>query len=100
MDTNFKKPPESRDLGSGTRGVQKPGAADPTDRAAWVKKAGCSDRLNSSDWSRELVDLMSAISRLPEVREARVREIKERIHSGVYAVDPRKVAESILKNLC
>lgn len=99
MDIKFKKPPENQDLGRSTRGVQKPGAADPTDQTARLIKAACPDRLNISDWSKELVELMSAISRLPEVREARVREIKESIHSGVYAVDPRKVAESILKDL-
>jgi flagellar biosynthesis anti-sigma factor FlgM len=87
MDITFNKPPESQDLGRSTRGIQKPGTADLT------------GRLNVTAWSKELVDLMSEISRLPEVRETRVREIKESIHSGVYAVDPRKIAEAIVKNL-
>jgi flagellar biosynthesis anti-sigma factor FlgM len=48
---------------------------------------------------KEIADIMSAVEKLPDIREAKVREIRESIDSGVYAVNPRKVAESILKNL-
>ena len=51
------------------------------------------------DWSKEVADIMSAVSALPEIREARVREIEEKIYCGAYIVDPRKVAEAILKNI-
>ncbi len=48
---------------------------------------------------KEIADIMSAVDKLPEIREAKVREIRESIDRGAYTVDPRKVAESILKNL-
>jgi flagellar biosynthesis anti-sigma factor FlgM len=42
---------------------------------------------------------MSAVNQLPEVREAKVREIKQRVDAGTYTVDPRRVAEKILKEI-
>jgi len=99
MEIKFNKPPKSQGPVRSTQGVQKPGTTDQTDRSNQIKKGALPDRRNISDWNEEIADIISRVSLLPEVREARVREIKESIHSGVYAVDPRKVAESILKNL-
>jgi len=42
---------------------------------------------------------MSAVNGLPDVREARVQEIKKSVDAGTYTVDPRKVAEKMLKYL-
>jgi len=40
--------------------------------------------------------ILDAINQLPDVREAKVRDIRRRIETGVYDVDSRKVAEKIL----
>jgi flagellar biosynthesis anti-sigma factor FlgM len=98
MDINFDKPPKRRGPVPGTQDLRKPGTADPPDQAAHEKKDAFSGRWNISGWSEEIADIMSTVSLLPEVREAKVREIKANIYSGAYAVDPRKVAEAILKN--
>jgi negative regulator of flagellin synthesis FlgM len=99
MDINFDKPPKRRGPALNTRGLRKPGTADPMDQAAQVKKGALPDRLNISGQGEEVADIISEVSLLPEVREAKVRELKANIYSGVYAVDPRKVAEAILKNI-
>jgi flagellar biosynthesis anti-sigma factor FlgM len=99
MDINFDKPPKSQSPIRSNQGAQKPGTADPMDQTAQVKKAALPDRGNISDRSKEIADIIYTVSLLPEVREAKVREIKANIYTGDYAVDPRKVAESILKNL-
>jgi flagellar biosynthesis anti-sigma factor FlgM len=97
MNINFDKPPKSQGPVRNNEGVRKPGTADAMDQVTRVKKAALPGRRNISVWSKEIADIMSSVSRLPEVREAKVREIKANIYSGVYAVDPRKVAEAILK---
>jgi flagellar biosynthesis anti-sigma factor FlgM len=53
----------------------------------------------ASGRSKEVSDLVAAISLLPEVREAKVRELKKAVDSGTYQVDPGKVAECILKEV-
>jgi flagellar biosynthesis anti-sigma factor FlgM len=42
---------------------------------------------------------MRAINQLPEVRDAKVRKIKMSVDAGTYIVDPRKVAEKMMKYL-
>jgi flagellar biosynthesis anti-sigma factor FlgM len=49
--------------------------------------------------AQKIADVMSAVSLLPDVREARVREIKRAVDAGAYIVDPWRIAESMLKNV-
>lgn len=103
MNINSNRPPESQASGcSGARNlqnIQKPAGAEQTDDAGPARNAAPSVRVDISDRSKEIADLMSAIDRLPEVRESKVREIQQRIDAGTYTVDARKVAEAILKHL-
>ncbi len=58
------------------------------------------DRLDISGRSKKIADITAALDRFPETRDDRAQEIKQRLDAGTYSVDPRKVAESILKSLC
>ena len=100
MKIYSNKPPESQGPNRSAQNVQKPAAADQKDQAGPVKKAGLADRVDISGWSKEIADIMSAVNGLPDVREARVQEIKKSVDAGTYTVDPRKVAEKMLKYLC
>jgi flagellar biosynthesis anti-sigma factor FlgM len=46
---------------------------------------------------REIAGIMAAINLLPDVRYNKVREIKRRIETGTYTVDPCKVAEKMIE---
>jgi anti-sigma28 factor (negative regulator of flagellin synthesis) len=41
-------------------------------------------------------EILARIGLLPEVREARVREIQFLIDTGLYTIDPRRIAERML----
>lgn len=55
--------------------------------------------MDISGKSREIADIMAAINQLPDVRDARVQEIKQSVEAGTYTVDPRKIAERMIKGL-
>ncbi len=96
------KPPESQGpnrSAQNVQNIQKQAGVEQKDKAAASKPAGTEDRVNISDRSKEVADLMASVNRLPEVREAKVQDIKQRVDAGTYTVDPQKVAESILKNI-
>lgn len=88
--------------------LQRSAAADGKERAAPAEKghapqkagqAAPTDRINISSRTREIADLMASIEKLPDVREDKVREIREAIAAGNYTVDARAVAEKILKEI-
>jgi flagellar biosynthesis anti-sigma factor FlgM len=99
MKIYSNQPPESPGQNRGAQNVQKPAAAEPREQAAQVKKPAPADRVDMSGWNKEVADIMSAVNQLPEVREARVRDIKQRIDAGIYTVDPLRIAERILKDI-
>jgi len=99
MKLYSNKPPENQGPNRSARNVQKPAAADQMDPAGPMKKTGIADRVDISGWSKEIADIMTAVNRLPDVREARVQAIKKCVDAGTYTVDPRKVAEKMLKYL-
>jgi len=99
MKSYSNKPPESQDPNCGAQNVQKPVAAEPREQAAQEGKPAPADRVDTPGWSKEVADLMSAINQLPDIREARVQDIKQRVYAGAYTIDPLKIAERILKNI-
>jgi len=98
MKIESNKPPEgpAARIAQNVRNAQGPAAPDKT---ASTAKTGPADKVDISGKSRELADITAAVAQLPEVRDARVLEIKKAVDSGSYTVDPRKVAEKILKDL-
>jgi negative regulator of flagellin synthesis FlgM len=79
--------------------IQKPPAAEQTDKAANVKNTTPADTVNISSKSKQIADIMSAINQLPDVRDSKVEEIKKNVDAGTYTVDPYKVAANILKEI-
>ncbi len=98
---NIYKPPESQVPNRSTQNEQKGQkitGAEQKEKAAQLKNATPADLVDILGRSKEIADIMSYANRLPEVRERKVQEIKQRVDAGTYTVDPRKVAESILKS--
>jgi negative regulator of flagellin synthesis FlgM len=55
------------------------------------------DSVSLSDSALSLSRASKAVSEAPDVREARVAELKAAIASGTYSVDSRSLARSILR---
>jgi negative regulator of flagellin synthesis FlgM len=72
---------------------------DTQEKAVETKKTGTADKVDISGKSRKITDIMAAINQLPDVRDARVQEIKQSVEAGTYTVDPRKIAEKMIKGL-
>ncbi len=102
MNIKSNKPPENR---ASHRNARNPagnmtGNSEQGEEKAQSKNTAPLDRMDISGRSKKIADITAALDRFPETRDARVQEIKQRVDAGTYSVDPRKVAESILKSLC
>jgi len=89
--------PENVGQSRGAKTTQKTTGSDPKKTTADVKNAA--DTVAISNKSKEIADIMSAVNELPDVREARVNEIKQSVDAGTYTVDPRKIAANIIKEI-
>jgi flagellar biosynthesis anti-sigma factor FlgM len=47
----------------------------------------------------DIEKLLAAINKFPDVREAKIREIKQRLHTGSYSIDSRAIVEKMLQDL-
>ena len=56
------------------------------------------DTVELSSASREAVQIRSILEQIPAVRAELVQGLKEKIESGEYQVDSRKVAEKLILN--
>jgi flagellar biosynthesis anti-sigma factor FlgM len=102
MKIDPNKPPESqapKRSAQNAQNVQKAAGAEQKEKTAQVKNPAPADRVDISGRSKDVADIRSALQQIPETRDARVQEIKQSIDAGTYTVDPRKVAESILKSI-
>lgn len=64
-----------------------------------VKKAGSvmgSDKVTLSTEGREIQAIRQKIAESPEIREAKVAELREAIKSGTYNVSGEEIAEKML----
>lgn len=55
------------------------------------------EKVNLSTTARDIQQLQEAIRQLPEIREDKVQELKNRIDAGKYNVNGAKVAESMVR---
>jgi negative regulator of flagellin synthesis FlgM len=99
MKIHSDKPLENQGVNSSAKNVQKPASTVPAAKADQAMNTGPTDKVDISGRSKEIADLMSAISKIPDVRDQKVQDIKQAVESGAYAVDPRKIAEKLLKEL-
>lgn len=82
-------------------GVYKKQGIQPSkaERAEGVKGAKGLDKIELSTKAQDFQVALKALGKVPEVREARVAELKARIASGQYSVDAGEVADSIVESL-
>jgi len=102
MNISSHKPPESQGPNLSTQSaqnVQKKTIVDQKDKSAQVVSSQAADRVNISGQSKDIADIVSAVNELPDVRNDKVQALKQRVDAGTYSVDPKKVAESIIKSL-
>lgn len=57
------------------------------------------DEVDLSDRAGEVARAKQAYDQLPQTRESRVAELRERIQSGAYRLDDDQVAEAILRGV-
>jgi len=56
------------------------------------------DSITISQKSREVQKAMKVVEQLPDVREGKVKELKESIENGSYNVKGEAIAESMIKH--
>jgi flagellar biosynthesis anti-sigma factor FlgM len=56
------------------------------------------DEVSLSDKAREIARIREALGEAPDMRLDKVADIKRRVDDGSYSVDPRKVADCIIKD--
>ncbi len=59
------------------------------------KPAG--DQIEISNQARELNKYCAVLKSLPEVREEKVQDLKQRIKNGSYQPSPEKIADGMIK---
>lgn len=52
--------------------------------------------MNLSTKAKDIQQLRDAINRLPDIREDKVRELKEQVERGMYDVNGQKIAEKMV----
>lgn len=60
-------------------------------------RTGQVDRLELSPDAQRIAKLVQSANALPEIRQERVAELSRAIRRGVYEVEPRALARSILE---
>lgn len=89
-----------KDVLSAVRGYEKP-EAEGADRAERKERPGkSSTRADSVRISREgrlFARALREAQEAPEVRRARVNEIKARVDAGTYEIDTRKTAAKLVQ---
>ncbi len=64
-----------------------------------VKSAGFSDTLEISQTGKDYQIAKQIVAKAPDVREAKVQEIKERIEAGTYNVTIEDVADKLARKI-
>ena len=54
------------------------------------------EKVNLSTKARDIQQLRDAINQLPDVREDKVRELKDQVEKGTYDVNGQKVADKMV----
>ncbi len=75
-------------------GASKPGKVSPKKQSNGVK-----DTLALSDFAKELSVAKAAVDSSPDIRKARVDQIKKQIADGTYNVTAEQIAEKIISKL-
>lgn len=71
-------------------------AKKPVEKAGKTSGPGPSDKVQLSGKAKEINELMGQVEALPEVREAKVQDLRNAISKGAYSVDSQKIAGKML----
>jgi len=99
MNINSNKPLENQGPNRTTQSVPKATGGETKDSVVQARKVESADTVNISSQSKEIADIMSSVNQLPDVREQKVQDIKQRVDAGTYTIDPRKIADKLLSEL-
>ena len=86
---------------AGTSGAKKPGRSQPAKAGGEAaKSASTSGATNAeiSERGREVAKAKTTAVSAPEVREAKIAELKSRIEAGKYKVDADAVADRMVND--
>ncbi|MCX7913276.1 MAG: flagellar biosynthesis anti-sigma factor FlgM [Thermodesulfovibrionales bacterium] len=90
------KNPQLQDL---SQNVQRINKIESKDASQTSKRISPTDKVDISNRAKEIAELMSAINQMPDIRSEKVAEIKKAIEDGTYVIDPKRIAESILREV-
>lgn len=81
--------------------IRKVQEVDPAKVGPHVPSGGSppSDRVEVSQRARELHLARAELLRQPEIREALVADLKQRIQEGTFKVDGQRVAEKLFREI-
>ncbi|MGV8145784.1 MAG: flagellar biosynthesis anti-sigma factor FlgM [Alkaliphilus sp.] len=77
--------------------VYKKSIKNKVDKVGELNQAA--DQLELSDKAKELQVAITAFKNLPDIREAKVNEIKNRMEQGSYNLSGQEIAESIVRGI-
>lgn len=61
-----------------------------------INNSSPEEKVNLSTTAKEVQKIKSAIDELPDVREEKILDLKNRIEQGTYQVDAEKIAEKMV----
>lgn len=94
MKIQGNKPPDGIEINLSTQKITQ---TQKTNRTNKSDRTQLSDRVRISEQGKKIAELMSAIDQLPEIREEKIREIKDAIESGTYQIVPHKIAQKLIE---
>ena len=62
-------------------------------------KTGKTDEVRLSEFSRDIQKIQAGLDKVKDVREEKVKELKEKIESGSYDVSGRDIAEKMIQRI-
>jgi negative regulator of flagellin synthesis FlgM len=82
-------------------GIYKKQGIQPSmqDKAEGIKGVADRDKIELSTKAQDFQVALKALGQVPDVREAKVAELKAKVASGQYNVDAGEVADSIIDSL-
>ncbi|GAB6086279.1 flagellar biosynthesis anti-sigma factor FlgM [Alkaliphilus crotonatoxidans] len=69
-------------------------------QASSVKESQrCKDQLQLSDGAKDFQVAVKAFNKLPEIREEKVKALKEKIQQGTYDISGKEIADKIIASI-
>ena len=85
-----------KQTGSAGQTTNNPANSTKVDATVDASPRGSEDTVQLSDQAQDIARIQRALAQLPEIDEARVKEIRDQIANGTYTVDVEALAEKIL----